>query len=162
MAVRVVTDAAKLRENWRICLFAISNLFLSTQRILQSATRDMNAIELQIYITVAIANVQKLMRERALPDDLNEVAVLPREWVVPISRNAIASATGLPRETVRRHVGRMIAAGLLVEDPRGGVTTTPNNISLGRFALLLEPMMAEFTRAAEMLIRHGILYREEV
>lgn len=161
MAVRVVTDAAMLRENWRICVFAISNLFLSTQRILQGVSREMNAIELQIYITVAIANVQKLMRERTLPDDLNTVEVMPREWVVPISRNAIASATGLPRETVRRHVERMIGAELLIEDPRGGVTTMPRKINIDRFAPLLEPMMAEFTRAAEMLIRHGIIDREE-
>lgn len=161
MAVRVVTNPEKMAANWRIAMFGLSNLFLATHRAFQSTDTEINPTELQIYLTVAVANVQKLMRERQIPEDFSGTQILPREWVVPISRNAIASATGLPRETVRRHVEKMIARGLLIEDPRGGVTPPPgiiDNLSLGP---ILEPIMTEFTRTAEMLIRLGIIDRLE-
>ena len=101
------------------------------------------------------------MRERQIPEYFTGTDILPREWVVPITRNAIASATGLPRETVRRQVEKMIARGLLIEDPRGGVTPPPGMIDHLSLGPILEPILTEFTRTAEMLIRLGIIDRQE-
>ena len=42
-----------------------------------------------------------------------------------ISRLLVADRTGLPRETVRRKIGAMVSAGLLVPVARGSVATTP-------------------------------------
>ena len=142
-------------------MFGLANLFLATHRAFQSTDIAINPTELQIYLTVAVANVQKLMRERQIPEQFSGTEILPREWVVPISRNAIASATGLPRETVRRQVEKMIARGLLIEDPRGGVTPPIGMVEQLGIAPILEPIMIEFTKTAEMLIRLGIIDREE-
>lgn len=142
-------------------MFGLANLFLTTHRAFQSTEIAINPTELQIYLTVAVANVQKLMRERQIPEQFSGTDILPREWVVPISRNAIASATGLPRETVRRQVEKMIERGLLVEDPRGGVTPPIGMVEKLGIAPILEPIMIEFTRTAEMLIRLGVIDREE-
>ena len=89
------------------------------------------------------------MRERNVPADYIATAVLPREWVVPMSRSAIAAATGLPRETVRRHVGQLIERGLLMEDPRGGVTIVPGAIQDRGYEPLLEKLLTEFARTSE-------------
>ncbi|MBA3879697.1 MAG: hypothetical protein C0500_08280 [Sphingobium sp.] len=150
-----------MAANWRIAMFGLANLFLTTHRAFQSTEIAINPTELQIYLTVAVANVQKLMRERQIPEQFSGTDILPREWVVPISRNAIASATGLPRETVRRQVEKMIERGLLVEDPRGGVTPPIGMVEKLGIAPILEPIMIEFTRTAEMLIRLGVIDREE-
>ncbi|OYY89225.1 MAG: hypothetical protein B7Y45_13110 [Sphingomonas sp. 28-66-16] len=147
----------KMMSNWRIAMFSLVNLFLATQRTFAAADTKLNPSELLIYMTICVANIQKLMRERAIPDSFNATTVLPREWVVPISRNAIASATGLPRETVRRQVEKMIERGLLIEDIRGGVTPPPGIIEALGLAPMLEPLLCEFTKTAEQLLRFGVI-----
>lgn len=161
MAVRVVSNPERMAANWRIAMFGLANLFLATHRAFQSTDTEINPTELQIYLTVAVANVQKLMRERHIPEAYCGTEILPREWVVPISRNAIASATGLPRETVRRHIEKMIARELLIEDPRGGVTPPQGMVEKLGLTPILEPIMIEFCRTAEMLIRQGVIDRAE-
>ncbi|OYY67862.1 hypothetical protein [Sphingomonas sp. 28-63-12] len=157
MTVRISTNPAKMAANWRVAMFGVANLFLATQRAFTSGDIPISPSELLIYLTVCVANVQKLMRERSIPDHFTATAILPREWVVPISRNAIASATGLPRETVRRQVERLIERGLLIEDCRGGVTPPAGVIEMLGLAPMLEPLLAEFTKTAEQLARIGVI-----
>lgn len=153
---RVATVPDRMAAHWRSAMFPLLNLFLSTHRIL--AEHDgMNPSVLLIYVTVCVGNIQKLMRERNVPPDFTATAVLPREWVVPMSRSAIAAATGLPRETVRRHVGLLIERGMLIEDPRGGVTIVPGAIQLRGYQPLLEQLLTEFTRTGEALLRAGVI-----
>lgn len=156
MSEHIVTNPAQMAANWRVAMSGLTNLFLAMHRTL-SSTMGLGPTELLIYATIAVANVQKLMRERCIPPGYSGTEVLPREWVVPISRNAIASATGLPRETVRRHVARMIASGLLVEDSRGGVTVAIGMIQDQGLEPLLAALLAEFTRTAEGLLRNGVI-----
>ncbi|WP_374143037.1 hypothetical protein [Sphingomonas sp.] len=157
MTVRIATNPQKMEANWRVAMFGIANLFLSTERAFTSGTVPISPSELLIYLTVCVANVQKLMRERTIPDQFTATSILPREWVVPISRNAIASATGLPRETVRRQVEKMIKRGLLIEDCRGGVTPPAGVIDLLGLGPMLAPLLAEFTKTAEQLARIGVI-----
>lgn len=156
MSDRVVTNPTKMQENWRVAICALMNMFLAAHRTLAEPL-PLGPTEILIYVTITVANVQKLMRERVIPPAFAAKEVLPREWVVPISRNAIATASGLPRETVRRQVGRMIEMGLLIEDPRGGVTVPVGSVNDPRYAPLLEVMLTEFTRTAEVLLRIGVI-----
>ncbi|MDQ2879015.1 MAG: hypothetical protein M3R41_08055 [Pseudomonadota bacterium] len=161
MSDRVVTNPPAMADNWRVAMTALTNLFLTMHR--NFSTTPVGApgpTELLIYATIAVANVQRLMRERRIPSEFTATAILPREWVVPISRNAIASASGLPRETVRRQVARMIAQGVLMDDERGGVTVVPGMIDTLGLAPLLENMLADFTRTADALLRAGVIVVE--
>lgn len=160
MSDRVVTNQAKIGENWRVAVSSLQNLFLTMHRTL-SAAIPVGPTELLIYATVSTANVQRLMRERAIPEPFAGTAILPREWVVPISRNAIATASGLPRETVRRHVARMIEAGLLIEDSRGGVTLPEGVIQDRQLEPFLEGMLTIYARSAEELLRSGVIRIEK-
>ena len=156
MSERIVTNPAEMAAHWRVAMSGLANLFLAMHRTL-STPMALGPTELLIYVTIAVANVQKLMRERSIPPGYGATDILPREWVVPISRNAIASASGLPRETVRRHVARMIVSGLLIEDERGGVTTAVGMIQDQGLEPLLEALLAEFTRTTEGLLRSGVI-----
>jgi hypothetical protein len=156
MSERIVTNPAQMAANWRVAMSGLANLFLAMHRTL-AAPMALGPTELLIYATVAVANVQKLMRERCIPPAHSGTEILPREWVVPISRNAIASASGLPRETVRRHVARMIVSGLLVEDARGGVTTAIGMIQDQGLEPVLAALLVEFTRTTESLLRGGVI-----
>ena len=108
---RVATVPDRMAAHWRAAIVPLLNLFLAMHRIL-SEHEGMSPSVMLIYVTVCVGNIQKLMRERSVPADYTATAVLPREWVVPMSRSAIAAATGLPRETVRRHVAHLIDARL--------------------------------------------------
>lgn len=156
MSHHVVTNPAEMATHWRVAMSCLANLFLTMHRTL-AAPLSLGPTEVLIYTTIAVANVQKLMRERTIPAGHGATDILPREWVVPISRNAIASATGLPRETVRRHVARMVAAGMLIEDERGGVTTPIGVIADLGLEPMLETLLTEFARAAEGLLRSGVI-----
>lgn len=160
MAVKVVTNPERMAANWRVAMFGLANLFLTTNRTFQNTGIVRNPTELQIYLTVAVANIQKLVRERQIPEEYAGTSILPREWVIPISRNAIAAATGLPRETVRRHIEKLIERGLLVQDDRGGVTLPEGLVTKMGIESTIEPIMTEFTRTAEHLIRLGVVDRE--
>jgi hypothetical protein len=145
-----------MAAHWRAAIFPLLNLFLAMHRSL-SEHEEMGPSVMLIYLTVCVGNIQKLMRERSVPAEYVATAVLPREWVVPMSRNAIAAATGLPRETVRRHVGHLIEQALLIEDPRGGVTIVPGAIQDRGYEPLLEKLLTEFARTSEALLRTGVI-----
>lgn len=78
-----------------------------------------------IYWSVVVASVGRYLRN----DDQTKLiesggAPLPPEEHHPISARAIAEATGLPRETVRRKIAALVADGFLAQDSRG-VRTIP-------------------------------------
>jgi hypothetical protein len=156
MASVVVTNQTKMMENWRVAMSALCNQFLTMHTTIAEKA-DLGPTEMLIYLTVTVANVQRLMRQRNIPPEFCGTAPLPREWVVPISRNAIASASRLPRETVRRHIGKMIARGLLVEDARGGVTPPPDIIHIEAYEPILEALLTDFARTAETMLRTGVI-----
>jgi hypothetical protein len=153
---RVATVPDRLLDQWRVAMFALTNLFLAMHRSFTGHEGSSPTVVL-IYCTVSVGNIQKLMRQRSVPAEWTATATLPREMVIPMSRSAIAAATGLPRETVRRHVAQMIESGMLVEDPRGGVTVTPGAIPARGLETLLDPLITEFARTAETLLRADVL-----
>ena len=50
------------------------------------------------------------MRQPEIPEPLRGLVPLPPPLVGTISRRAVAAATGMPRETVRRIIGDLFAA----------------------------------------------------
>ena len=78
-----------------------------------------------IYWSVIVASVGRLLRNE---DQVKLIEgggqPLPPEEHHPISARAIAEATGLPRETVRRKIAALVADGFLAQDSRG-VRTIP-------------------------------------
>jgi hypothetical protein len=157
---QITSNPVKMAENWRVAMCALMNLFLTMHRTF-SEPMPFGPTELLIYVTVAVANVQKLTRERAIPPGFAASEILPREWVVPISRHAIATSTGLPRETVRRQICKMLDAGILIEDARGGVTLPIGVIKDRGLEPLLEGILTEFARTAEALLRLGVIDVQE-
>jgi len=76
-----------------------------------------------VLLTVAAASTSGHLRDPTLLRNLGEEH-LPDVLHRPISRRAVAAATGLPRETVRRRVQALVDDGRLVADSRGVRTKT--------------------------------------
>jgi Winged helix-turn-helix DNA-binding len=102
----------------RLCGFALLNHFLTMHHVIAEHVR-LPPIELLILIATTTGNVQRALRPEALPEALRGSKPLPPELAVPMSRRAIARVTGIPTETVRRHVERMVERGILVSTAKG-------------------------------------------
>ena len=51
----------------------------------------------------------------------------------------------------------LIERGMLIEDPRGGVTIVPGAIQDRGYEPLLEKLLTEFARTGEALLRAGVI-----
>jgi hypothetical protein len=91
-----------------------------------------------ICLVIANSNIQNIINvpEKFAPYTSVDV-IIPAEMQRPVTRSAIARATGLPRETVRRKVAAMLDVGLLTTDTRGGLRLTPGILSTPRIADIL-------------------------
>jgi hypothetical protein len=71
-----------------------------------------------IYWSVVVASVGRYLRDEVKLIENAGGPMSPEEHH-PISARAIAEATGLPRETVRRKIATLVADGFLAQDSRG-------------------------------------------
>jgi hypothetical protein len=78
-----------------------------------------------IYWSVALASIGRYLRSDDLMTLIESGAPVPEDAHHPISARAIAEATGLPRETVRRKIALLVAQGHLAQDSRGVRTFPP-------------------------------------
>lgn len=90
----------------------------------QAAPIDLES--LLIYLTVSEATMRPLLLDPATPPDVLELAEPPEEFRGSITRVLVADRLGLPRETVRRKVQKLLKMGLIQEDGDGRVRTTRN------------------------------------
>lgn len=125
MAARTVAGQYRLsisseatERELRLCGFALLNHFLTMHQVIAEHVR-LAPVELLILVATTTGNVQRALLTDGLPEELRGRKPLPPKLVVPMSRRAIARVTGLPTETVRRHVASMVERGILVAMPKG-------------------------------------------
>jgi len=113
-------SVAAMERELRLCGFALLNHYLTMHQVIAEHV-GLQPVELLILVATTTGNVQRTLRPgpEALPEALRGSKPLPPGLVVPISRRAIARVTGLPTETVRRHVDSMVKRGILVSTPKG-------------------------------------------
>ncbi len=108
-----------------------------------------------IYWSVVVASVGRFLRS----DDQVKLIEgggrpLPAEEHHPISARAIAEATGLPRETVRRKIAALVADGYLAQDSRG-VRSIPGLLEQrgnGQFISLTSREVKRMAQAMETML----------
>jgi hypothetical protein len=145
---RLVTQSDVLLEQHSSVNFLLfDNLLLSLRLVLDETGLDLT--EFLIYGTVLAANRQRGARVGGAADGT--------EYLIPISQSAIARATGLPRETVRRKVGAMHLRGILLVIDSGCIVTETAGAS--RTGLLLQ-LSAVFARTINSLIDLGAILPE--
>jgi len=115
---RVSVSAEATQRELRMCGFALLNQYLAMHRVIAEHLK-LHPVELLILIATTTGNVQRAVRPDALPEVLRGSTPLPPELIVPMSRRAIARVTGIPKETVRRHVDSMVRRGILLSMSRG-------------------------------------------
>lgn len=81
---------------------------------------------LLIYLTVSEATMRPLMLDPSTPPDIMNLAEPPEAYRGSITRLLAADRLGLPRETVRRKIKKLVTMGLVQEDAEGRMRATRN------------------------------------
>ncbi len=110
-----------------------------------------------LFMTISNRNSEKAMSDPKLRELYGSYrATIPPEHALLISRMALARATGLPRETVRRKVAKLIEKGWIVE-LEGGLRARPDLNRDTHYIATLEPQAQNLRRLFTMLLQTGAL-----
>lgn len=110
-----------------------------------------------LFMTISNRNSEKVMADPKLREAYGSYATtIPLEHVLLISRMALARATGLPRETVRRKVAKLLEKGWVVELP-GGLRARPDLNRAPEYMGAIEPLAANLRRLFTQLMQTGAL-----
>jgi uncharacterized protein YqgV (UPF0045/DUF77 family) len=148
-------DHQTARLDARLVAFELGNGFLNQHRLLSQAL-GLKPVATLVWLTVAVASVQRYMRRN--PRDLayRGAVPLPDDLAGAISRRAIARATGLPAETVRRSVAGLVDQGLLEVLPSQKLRTPPGTV--GTLApAQIDAILAVVAHQASALAQAGVL-----
>ena len=123
---RYSVSAEATEQQLRLCGFALLSHYLAMHRLL-AGHLELQPVELLILVATTTGNVQRALSAGPRKTGLPAREPLPAGLVVPMSRRAIARITGIPTETVRRHVGSMIRRGILISTQKG--VRAPNRLA---------------------------------
>lgn len=155
--LRLTASRQDTERELRASSFTLVNHFLEMHWTL-SRYFDLRPAELLILLATIMGNAQRIAQPNAMPDFLRYAPALPvpDALMLPMSRRAIARATGLPLETVRRTVERMAARGLLVIKPQG-VQAKPGILSKRDSKDVAHRLIEQHAAHTEVLMHLGVV-----
>ena len=110
-----------------------------------------------LFLMISNRNSEKAMNDPKLREQYASYkTTIPPEHSLLVSRMALARATGLPRETVRRKVTKLIEKGWIIELP-GGLRARPDLNRHADYVRTLEPQAQNLRRLFTMLLSSGAL-----
>jgi hypothetical protein len=123
--------------------YASVELFLDMLHAVRKLV-DIDLESIAIYICVAEATIRPVVADPRKVAELAEVEVAPEDLRGSITMLLVSDRLGMPRETVRRKVKQLITMGLLYQDEKGRVRSTPT---------FHEPRLAESVKAISVAVR---------
>lgn len=150
-AINPAAADAKLRLSG----FLLANQFLATAATLRRAF-GLGHEDVLIVLTVALGNVQRMLRTPDMEGLAASTALVEQERIIPVSRRAVARATGLPRETVRRRTNGLVLSGVLLEW-EGGLRTARRLVLSPQIRDSIHEMLQIAAATSRALLREGVL-----
>ena len=123
--------------------YASMELFLDILHAVRGLV-DLDFESIAIFVCVGEATMRPLLADPELVARLVHEAAAPESARGSITMLLVADRLGLPRETVRRKVKNLISLGLLFEDEKGRIRSTP---------MFDNPKMAETMKAVQDAVR---------
>jgi hypothetical protein len=105
--------------------YASAELFLDLLHAVRTLV-DIDLESIAIYVCVAEATIRPVVADPRRVAELADVEVAPEDLRGSITMLLVSDRLGMPRETVRRKVKHLIQMGLLYQDDKGRVRSTPN------------------------------------
>lgn len=149
-------DRARFAEVERLAVYEIANTVLLAQIELQRAF-GLRAEEFQVFYLIAIATAQRHVRGGSRATNLLDATPLAPAQSGAISRRRIAETLAIPLETVRRHVEKLMARGLVVERGRGRIATPGGTLARLSTNGVTTELARQQVALANALIQLGVL-----
>lgn len=134
--------------------YASIELFLDMLHAVRGLV-DVDLESIAIYLCVAEATVRPVVSDPRQVKELGEVEVAPEEMRGSITMLLVSDRLGMPRETVRRKVKQLIEMGLVYQDDKGRVRSTPN-FHQPQLVASVKAVQDAVRRYYERLAEHGI------
>ncbi|MEO6341211.1 MAG: hypothetical protein ABIO39_14305 [Caulobacteraceae bacterium] len=106
-----------------------------------------------VYLAVISAGSGRILRDPEMMAVYADDLALPEQERLGVSRRAIAESLGMPRETVRRKIAKLIAGGFVFEQD-GLIKAKSPVLDRPGARDFATAMTREFERAAALLQRH--------
>lgn len=151
----LAVDDKIAREKSRLVALRIAILSLRSMENWRRPVRDYDSIV--IMLAIAAISGEKLTRTALEPEYQDLASPIPRDRLTPCNISSIAEATGLNRETTRRKVNRLLAAGLIQRGPDGSISFTPGFSQRSEPMTMVRAQLDIMNRTANELIRDGVL-----
>ena len=132
-----------IQRDLRPRTYASIELFLDMLHAVRTLV-DIDLESIAIYVCVAEATIRPVVADPERVAELADKVVAPEEIRGSITMLLVSDRLGMPRETVRRKVKHLIELGLLYQDDKGRVRSTPN---------FHEPKMGECVMAVNNAVR---------
>jgi len=151
----IAVDAKNFRAAERMASYEMANALLTVNLRLQTAL-GLRPEELQVFLIIVLATVQRYARSPKPDPAFLDRTPLPMHFAGYTSRRRIADVSGVPLETVRRHVARLMDRDLVVERGRGRLSTRGDILfRLGDTEVTFEAA-TEFAALTNVLLRRGV------
>jgi DNA-binding transcriptional ArsR family regulator len=148
-------DDASARSKSRLVALRISILTLRLMENWRRPFKDYDSA--MILLAIGAIGGEKLTRS-ALEQELQDLArPMPRDRLTPCNINSIAAATGLNRETTRRKVNKLIAAGLVDRAEDGSITFSAGFSQREEPSAIVRTQLETLNRITNELVRDGAL-----
>lgn len=119
---RLELNAEVFHQSERLVGYEVCNSLLMLNLELQQVL-GLRAEEHQVFVLIMLSSVQRYVRMKDADPLHRANAPLPDHLTSSISRRRISEVLGIPFETVRRIVIKLLARGLIVEGKRGALRT---------------------------------------
>ncbi len=155
-ARRSTINHERLAALARPSVFAVFNAVTITLCRMQHAY-GMKPAELQIFLLIGLAGVQRVLRDRPIPADIAGVQPVPIERLSGVSRRQLAELTGLSREAIRRTILKLMERGLVVEASRGALAQSPGCFQKMSGIIPVHELLTPFLDMLAELDRLGVV-----
>lgn len=143
----LLTLNLRLMENWRTLQMKAWGTVLDYESTM-------------IVMATIVISAEKLLRADLDAEFETLTQPLPQERLSRVNFSSIAAATAINRETVRRKIGDLAKAGIVVRDD-DGVRVAPARVDFAVLREIIDTQLDAVTRTANQLTRLGILARTE-
>lgn len=157
---RLELDPEGFAKVERLVAYEMGNALLMLNLELQQHF-GLRSEEYQIYLLIVLTTVQRFVRASDGDTAHFRRSPLPADRSGSISRRRISEVLGIPLETVRRVVARLLERGLVVERSRGCLSTPGGTLeALGEDATP-ERIVRRFVTTVNTMIRAGAVRSAE-
>jgi hypothetical protein len=110
-----------------------------------------------ILLAIAVINGEKLTRTPLEPEYQNLAKAIPRDRLTSCNINSIAEATGINRETARRKINKLVAAGLVEKADNGLINFAPGFSQRQEPFAIVRTQLETLSRITNELLRDEVL-----